>query len=57
MNDTSAAPSPAEGPWQNVTVVGAGVIGASWTALFLAKGMTVTISDPASDVRSRCAPS
>lgn len=53
MNDTSAAPGFAEGPWQNVTVVGAGVIGASWTALFLARGMTVTISDPAPDVEKQ----
>ncbi|MGW1550054.1 3-hydroxyacyl-CoA dehydrogenase NAD-binding domain-containing protein [Streptomyces sp. NPDC002346] len=52
MNDTSA-PNPAEGSWQNVTVIGAGVIGASWTALFLAKGLTVTISDPAPDVEKQ----
>ncbi|MEV7187419.1 3-hydroxyacyl-CoA dehydrogenase NAD-binding domain-containing protein [Kitasatospora sp. NPDC093102] len=50
MNETSTVPSSAPGPWQNVTVVGAGVIGASWTALFLAKGLAVTISDPAPDV-------
>ncbi|MFJ9350025.1 3-hydroxyacyl-CoA dehydrogenase NAD-binding domain-containing protein [Streptomyces sp. NPDC101237] len=31
---------------RNVTVVGAGVIGASWTALFLARGLSVTVSDP-----------
>ncbi|MFI5774369.1 3-hydroxyacyl-CoA dehydrogenase NAD-binding domain-containing protein [Streptomyces sp. NPDC051658] len=50
MNNTSAVSRPVEGPWQNVTVVGAGVIGASWTALFLAKGLTVTVCDPLPDV-------
>ncbi|MEU8947803.1 3-hydroxyacyl-CoA dehydrogenase NAD-binding domain-containing protein [Streptomyces sp. NPDC048489] len=29
-----------------VTVVGGGVIGASWAALFLARGLSVTVSDP-----------
>ena len=32
--------------FQNVTVVGAGVIGASWVALFLANGLKVTVQDP-----------
>lgn len=32
---------------RNVGVVGTGVIGASWTALFLAKGLRVLVSDPA----------
>ncbi|MCS0637735.1 3-hydroxyacyl-CoA dehydrogenase NAD-binding domain-containing protein [Streptomyces sp. LP05-1] len=32
---------------RRVTVVGAGVIGTSWTALFLAHGLRVTVSDPA----------
>ncbi|MFF1451311.1 3-hydroxyacyl-CoA dehydrogenase NAD-binding domain-containing protein [Streptomyces sp. NPDC058274] len=31
---------------RRVTVVGAGVIGASWAALFLAHGLEVTVSDP-----------
>ncbi|MFF1708155.1 3-hydroxyacyl-CoA dehydrogenase NAD-binding domain-containing protein [Streptomyces sp. NPDC058252] len=31
---------------RNVTVVGGGVIGASWAALFLARGLSVTVSDP-----------
>ncbi|MFB7508039.1 3-hydroxyacyl-CoA dehydrogenase NAD-binding domain-containing protein [Streptomyces broussonetiae] len=31
---------------RNVTVVGGGVIGASWTALFLARGLSVIVSDP-----------
>lgn len=30
---------------QNVGVLGAGVIGASWTALFVARGLTVTVVD------------
>ena len=34
-------------PIRRVTVVGTGVIGASWTALFLAKGLEVTATDPA----------
>ena len=34
---------------QHVSVLGAGVIGASWTALFLAAGRSVTVFDPAAD--------
>jgi 3-hydroxyacyl-CoA dehydrogenase len=34
-------------PIRRVAVVGAGVIGASWTALFLAKGLQVVATDPA----------
>ena len=34
-----------------VTVVGAGVVGLSWTGLFLANGLTVTICDPRPDIR------
>jgi ketoreductase RED1 len=36
---------------RTVTVVGAGVIGASWAALFLAHGLSVTVSDPQSGVQ------
>ena len=36
--------------FQNVTVVGAGVIGASWVALFLANGLKVTVQDPRAGV-------
>ncbi|MFD8814760.1 3-hydroxyacyl-CoA dehydrogenase family protein, partial [Streptomyces sp. NPDC059627] len=36
---------------RTATVVGAGVIGASWAALFLARGLSVTVSDPQPDVR------
>jgi len=34
---------------KTVGVVGTGVIGASWTALFLAHGLRVLVSDPAPD--------
>src|SRR5215510_12656409 len=36
---------------QNVTVIGAGAIGLSWTALFLANGLKVTVNDPRTDVK------
>lgn len=35
---------------KNITIIGAGVIGASWAAVFLAKGMNVTISDPKENI-------
>jgi ketoreductase RED1 len=38
--------------FHDVAVIGAGVIGASWTALFLAHGLNVVVSDPRSDVES-----
>lgn len=34
---------------QKVTVIGAGVIGASWVAFFLVKGFSVAVVDPAPD--------
>ena len=37
---------------QHVAVLGAGVIGASWTALFLAAGRSVTVYDPVPDVEA-----
>ncbi|HKC37076.1 MAG TPA: 3-hydroxyacyl-CoA dehydrogenase NAD-binding domain-containing protein, partial [Chitinophagaceae bacterium] len=37
--------------YQNVTVIGAGAIGLSWTALFLANGLKVTVNDPRTDVK------
>ena len=37
---------------ENVSILGAGVIGASWTALFLAAGRRVTVFDPAPDTES-----
>lgn len=37
---------------RNVTVVGAGVIGASWTALFLSQGLRVVVNDPRPDAET-----
>ena len=31
---------------QHIAIIGAGLIGASWAALFLSKGLRVTVSDP-----------
>ncbi|MGE7435687.1 3-hydroxyacyl-CoA dehydrogenase NAD-binding domain-containing protein [Kitasatospora sp. NPDC001175] len=50
MNDTPAATAGPPETVRRVTVIGAGVIGASWTALFLARGLTVTVNDPLPDV-------
>ena len=38
---------------QRATIFGAGVIRTSWAALFLARGLQVTISDPLPDVEAR----
>lgn len=38
--------------YSKVTVIGAGVIGASWTALFLAHGLMVVVNDPRPDVET-----
>ena len=40
-------------PIQRVAVIGAGVIGASWTALFVARGLDVTVTDPDPDAADR----
>jgi carnitine 3-dehydrogenase len=40
-------------PVQRVAVIGAGVIGRSWAALFLAKGLEVTVHDPGLGAESR----
>src|ERR1700746_3152921 len=37
---------------RNVAIVGAGVIGASWAALFLARGLNVVATDPAPDAEA-----
>src|SRR5215470_11443962 len=37
--------------YQNVTVIGAGAIGLSWTGLFLANGLSVTVNDPRTDIK------
>jgi ketoreductase RED1 len=50
MNETHVATHDILDTHRRVTVVGAGVIGSSWTALFLAKGLTVTVTDPMPDV-------
>src|ERR1700741_3393670 len=34
-------------PIRRIAIIGTGVIGASWTALFLAKGLHVVATDPA----------
>ena len=39
-------------PIRRICVVGTGVIGASWTALFLAKGLHVSATDPASNAEA-----
>src|SRR5271170_3028337 len=38
--------------YSSATVVGGGVIGISWAALFLAHGLRVTINDPRPDIES-----
>ena len=40
---------------RRVAVIGAGTIGASWAAYFLAHGLDVTVSDPAPDARDKVA--
>lgn len=39
-------------PFEKVVVIGAGVIGVSWTALFLANNLKVVINDPREDVEA-----
>lgn len=38
---------------QQTAVLGAGVIGASWTSLFLAAGMRVNVCDPMAGVEQQ----
>jgi 3-hydroxyacyl-CoA dehydrogenase len=40
-------------PIRKVTIIGTGVIGASWASLFLAKGLDVTATDPAPGAEAR----
>jgi 3-hydroxyacyl-CoA dehydrogenase len=42
----------AEKPIRRIGIVGTGVIGASWAAMFLAHGLEVTATDPAPDAES-----
>lgn len=39
--------------YPNITILGAGTIGMSWTALFLASGRQVTVYDPATDLETK----
>ncbi len=39
--------------FENVAVLGAGVIGSSWASLFLAKGLSVEIYDPAAEAENQ----
>ena len=39
-------------PIRRVAIIGTGVIGASWTALFLAKGLDVVATDIAPDAEA-----
>ncbi|CAB3896520.1 3-hydroxyacyl-CoA dehydrogenase NAD-binding domain-containing protein [Achromobacter piechaudii] len=46
----TATPAPSI---RRVAIVGAGTIGASWAALFLAHGLSVVVSDPAPDAEAQ----
>src|SRR2546423_15316513 len=50
MNDTNS--SDILERYSKVAVIGAGVIGASWTAVFLAHGLSVVVNDPRDDVEA-----
>ena len=45
-------PRPQPAKVERVAVLGAGTIGASWTAQFLARGLSVAVHDPAPDAES-----
>lgn len=47
---SAPAPHPLDGGAGKVAVIGAGVIGASWVALFLAHGLSVVVHDPRAGV-------
>lgn len=47
--------SQADMPVQTVGIVGTGVIGASWTGLFLAYGLHVVVADPAPGAEEKLA--
>ena len=46
-------PRPQAAKVERVAVLGAGTIGASWTAQFLARGLAVAVYDPAPDQAAR----
>lgn len=50
LTPRSSTPLPAI---RRVAIVGAGTIGASWAALFLARGLEVVVSDPAPDAEAQ----
>jgi carnitine 3-dehydrogenase len=49
----AAVPRPHPAKAERVAVLGAGTIGASWTAQFLARGLTVAVYDPAPGIETR----
>lgn len=55
MADTSGTTGGADilARYANTCIVGAGVIGASWAALFLAYGLSVVVNDPQPDIEQR----
>ena len=48
----AAVPRPQPAKVERVAVLGAGTIGASWTAQFLARGLSVAVHDPAPDAEA-----
>ena len=52
MNAPNTATGAVLDRYHNVAVIGAGVIGSSWTALFLAHGLNVVVNDPRADIES-----
>ena len=52
MSSSTDSPATVLSRYRNVTVIGAGVIGSSWTALFLAHGLNVVVNDPRPDIET-----
>ena len=48
----SSSPEAILDRYRNTCVIGAGVIGASWAALFLAHGLNVVVNDPQPDIEN-----
>jgi 3-hydroxyacyl-CoA dehydrogenase len=44
-------------PVRRIAIIGAGVIGTSWTAQYLARGLDVIATDPAPNAEAKRAPS